>query len=320
MKGMRCQKCYKSGGDASTRHTHEYFISKLESETDILSTFELIDNYISSKHKIRVKCRSCGTISNKSSTSLLTGKGCKTCAINNQRLTEQEILDGLNKKFNNYSLTTPVGEIFSSKQKIEYTCGEGHSCTSTLNSLLSGYGCRQCAYVKLNHESLLEETVSNMPHINLIGGQYKNSRSIMLFECEFHGVFCKRADSVLYEGRGCPTCGSADKKHYSLKIAERNKSDFLNRDAYLYVLFIDGLGTKVGISTNPATRIKQISRQSGRLVNSHLEKKTNLYEAILLEDMCLSNFNRKHVMKSFDGYTELLDCSPEDLIAFINKA
>lgn len=303
------------------KKSHDEFLLELKNKQPIiLSTFELLDSYISSKNKIRVRCISCGSISNKSPTSLLAGKGCKTCAVSKQRLTEQEILDGLNKNFNGYSLTTPIVEIFSTKQKIEYICGEGHSCTGTLNSLLSGHGCKQCGYTKMNHESLLEETVSKMPHISLVGGQYKNSRSIMLFECEFHGVFRKRADAVLYEGKGCPACGSADKKHYSLKIAERNKSDFLNREVYLYVLFIEGLGTKVGISVNPAARIKQIMRQSGRVVVSHLEKKTNLYEAILLEDMCLSNFSRKRVIKSFDGYTELLDCSPEDLIAFINKA
>jgi len=320
MKGMRCQKCYKVDGDEAARHTHEYFMSRLASETNTLSHFELLESYVSAKHRISVKCLSCGSISSKSPTSLLTGKGCKACAISKQRLTEQEILNGLNKHFSGYSLITPVEAISSNKQKIEYECNIGHKCEGTLNSLLSGSGCRECAYVKLNHQTLLEETVSSMPHIRLVGGQYKNSRSVMLLECEFHGVFKKRADAILYEGKGCPACASANIKYYSSKLAERNKSDFLNREAYLYVLSIEGFGTKVGISVNPASRIKRIMRQSGSSVISHLEKKTNLYEAILLEDMCLNNFNRKQVMKSFDGYTELLDCSPEDLIAFINKA
>jgi predicted nucleic acid-binding Zn-ribbon protein len=301
------------------KKSHSEFLLELKTETDILSKFEILEEYVSAKKNIKVKCLSCGDISDKIPTSLLKGKGCKSCAVSKLRLTEDEIQQGMNKYFSGYSLITPVRDIISTKQKIKYVCNAGHHCSGTLNSLRQGHGCRKCAYVELSQPDVLLAKVNELPHIKLVGGVYKNSRSNMLFECTFHGLFEKRADTIMYENKGCPSCAVVNNKRYSTKIAERNKSDFLNKEAHLYVITIEDLGTKVGITTNLNSRIKQIESQSGKSVHIHLQQSTNLYDAIMLEDKCLINFKRKLIKKCFDGYTELLDCSPEEVIDFINK-
>lgn len=319
IQGNRCQKCYKVAGCPAQRLTHEAFIEQLVRRIpDILDKFVFKNTYISSKHSITVECRSCGSTSNKQPSALLSGKGCKNCTVKSQILSKEEVEGRLISLLPNY-IFSEVDYSQNMKQKVVVACDKGHLSSMSLASIFTGVLCRECSNENKRRPDLLIKHLKDFPHVKWIGGEYKTSKDKLLFECKHHGIFSTRPDGMIERNVACPVCSRKNIKHYSVKLAERNRLDFLTIPCNLYLINIHNIGYKVGISVDVKSRINAISKQSGKIVEILKVLPMNMYSSIVNEDLILNTFPRKILQPTFSGYTEVLDAPLDDILNFLES-
>lgn len=322
LKGMRCQKCYKVGGDFSQRRTHEEFAKELATKQPTLfSNITFVTEYVKANKTLEVKCNLCGRIRKKNSFDLFSGEQCvctKPAKTYKGKLTKEEVEDRLSKLLPNY-IFSEVDYSKNMKQKVIAACDKGHISSMSLADIFTGTICRLCSDENKRRPDTLLKHLENYPHVKWVGGEYKNSKHKLLFECEYHGLFSSRPDGMIDRNTACPICSRSNIKHYSSKLAERNKEDFILKPCNLYCVYIEDVGYKIGISVTVESRVKAIIRQSGKAVDIVKVLPMNMYDAILNEDLVLRSFPRKTIPPTFAGYTEVLDAPLEDILSFLES-
>lgn len=153
--------------------------------------------------KLNCKCKICGYEWYTYKSCILQNHKCPQCAIKRRTLTNEEFINRLDKINKNIILLEEYKGI-NNKIKVKCKiCEEEYKITP--NNLLKGKGnkCKNCLRIKKTYKK--EEIENRLDGISIIG-EYKNTCTKTLFECNK----CKHQwsalpSSILY-GTGCPNC------------------------------------------------------------------------------------------------------------------
>lgn len=166
---------------------------------------ELLGQYVNQKTTIPAKCKTCGYEWNAWPDSLLRGSGCKKCAGNLRKTTndfiEEMIVINPNIKV--------LGEYQSNHIHIEVECKVcGHKWMAMPSNLLRNYGCPNCnGGVKQTKEQFESRMEKIHPDIDVIS-DYKNMFLPVKLKCCRCGNIWETAPNTLVNGQrsGCPAC------------------------------------------------------------------------------------------------------------------
>lgn len=192
-----------------------------------------------------------------------------------------------------------VGGYVNQRTKTTFKCSSGHIWESTTHTIFhSNKGCGKCA----GNSKLTHQEVEN--YLNSLGikmkAAYKNARTPLQLECPNGHSWSSRLDNIR-SGKGCPIC-----------------ADIWPDDGYLYVMG-SSKGTKIGVSSSPNKRLKEVSRASGfsDLSLAYLVK-LDRATALDLERESHSKFSRDNLKYTgFDGSTEFFQVSPDQVKLFL---
>lgn len=141
--------------------------------------------------------------------------------------------------------------------------------------------------------------------------EYINAKTKVKIVCKKHGVF-EQTPSNHIKGKNCSRC-SRNGVYGVKKIRERNKEQYKNTPAKLYILEFNTEEEsffKIGVTKHSMnSRIKDMSPYSPELIKV---LKVNLYDAIVKEQELLDYFEEyeytpKH---KFGGHTECISINP----------
>ena len=151
LSGQGCPKCANN----KMKLTHKEFMDRMRK---INSDIEVLEEYVNSQIKIKVRCKIDGYEWEVVPNNLLNGKGCPKCA--GMYKTTEEFINELKEINDNIEV---LGEYVRADKKIKCKCKiDGYEWEITPHNLLSGQGCPKC------NESKGEKRV----------GKYLDSKSI----------------------------------------------------------------------------------------------------------------------------------------------
>lgn len=166
------------------------------------------------------------------------------------------------------------------------------------------------------HPYTFEEAVEKATKIH--GNLYKyidiyqdeNGDSVLIIECEIHGVFHHKVRYHIGEGNGCKDCAKIGGV-YNLTQAERHKESWLKQSSHFYTLLCfseDEKFYKVGVAKHGVKRRYAGVHKLPYKYKIVLEEPISRYEAVIKEQTILrENINKSYrPIKSFRGETECL--------------
>ena len=131
-----CKKCKSELISMKLRNTHIDFETKLHS---INNEIELLGKYITSKDRIKVKCKKCNFIWEPIAGSLLAGNGCPHCV--GRHKTTEEFINEIKQINDSINI---IGEYVDSKTKVRCRCNIcGHEWLAMPGNLRYS-GCPEC--------------------------------------------------------------------------------------------------------------------------------------------------------------------------------
>lgn len=209
-------------------------------------------------------------------------------------------VDDINSRIRDRGLRL-VGNLVNTRTTALFKCSEGHTWSSNPSNVMSGSGCPICS----NNQKLTEELVnSKLDHRGIkVIGHIKGSLVKTSFKCTQGHIWSARPRDVLYNS-GCPECARSPDK-----------------ETYLYVLE-STQGTKIGVSTSPLRRVKQIIQASNimDLAIKYLYKFSSASPAYDLEWEAHNFFADKNSqLTNFDGCTEFFNVLPEEVRDFFYR-
>lgn len=169
-------------------------------------------NYIGTHHKITIKCNICGNYIDVIPKNLLYNniepcKYCRETKFKEQRL--KEIFEAFAKIHNNKYIYKNILNYKNNKQKIEIICPIHGEFKQTINSHLSGNGCRLCKIDKSRGNTEIFINKANIIYNNFFiyyKTKYgKNNKDKIIVTCPIHGDFITTPAYHL-NGYGCPKC------------------------------------------------------------------------------------------------------------------
>ncbi len=145
LAGKACAVCSRKRGAQKRIESQEEFEENLKK---INPYIEVLGKYQGKRKRIEVRCRRCGYQWNPIADNISRGKGCRRCAIEDNRrkrlFTENEFKERLYTVNRNIEV---IGDYKSSQQRILVECKRCHYRWSpTANSLLQGTGCPSCSH------------------------------------------------------------------------------------------------------------------------------------------------------------------------------
>ncbi|MBQ9408335.1 MAG: hypothetical protein IJU28_02950 [Clostridia bacterium] len=187
------------------KKTNEEFLTDLKK---INQDIEVLEEYINTDTKIKVKCTKCGKIWGATPNNLLSGHGCGRCA---NRKNHEQFKKDLAIRNPNIEV---LGEYIDAKTPIAVMCKKcGSKWDAKPRQLIGGHGCWQCGIQKQadaqrkSQEQFEAELSSINPNICIIG-VYKSSMIPIECKCKRCGYNWNAIPGNLLKGRGCPRCAS----------------------------------------------------------------------------------------------------------------
>lgn len=188
---------------------------------------EPLGKYINSSTKMLFRCKMCGKEWEAKPAQVMNGTKCRSCAI--------KINADAQKKSNavfleNLALTNPtivpLEKYAGNRAKILVRCIKcNFTWRVTPGNLLSGKGCRMCAYARnaeirrKNPQAFIEELKEKNPLVVAIE-KYKGASHKIDFRCEVCDYVWKAKPSHILAGHGCPVCGGSQRKRQDQFISE----------------------------------------------------------------------------------------------------
>lgn len=200
------------------KKTHNEFIEELF----ILNPeIEVLEKYINSKTKIKIKCKKCNHIWMAAPSNLLNGNGCPNCYGTPKKTNEQFIKELKEKNPD----VLPLENYIDAKTKIKLKCNIcGHIWYNNPNSILSGKRCPECfGTPKKTNEKFIEEMEQKKPYVEVLE-KYKDAHTKLIFKCKRCNYQWKDSPLVILHKGLCPNC------HQSLSTKETLK----NYNIYYY--------------------------------------------------------------------------------------
>jgi len=142
-----------------------------------------------------------------------------------------------------------IGDYLHSHKMTEFQCEVGHIFLAKTNRILNGGGCTECSPTKKLTKDVVNERliISDRP-IQLID-DYINNSTKLKFQCSMGHIWYSKTDNVL-NGSGCPSC------------AKRGYND--TEEGHLYLLDVNGICIKYGITNDIKGRQQSLKRLGGR--------------------------------------------------------
>ena len=263
---------------------------KLQVERIHGGTIHLLDDFTKMTHRYAFSCRECGHRWTTKLTQVVnTGTGCAKCA-GNLKKTKEDIIKELQGRE-----VLLIGPYLGADALTQWECTRGHQWDAKPSSILSGKGCLKCSgKERLSNavvDARLEEGGRTIHRI----GEYKNSRTKILWACEKGHTWDAKPDHVLNTGRGCPTCALHHDCLYLWQVA--------GTDSY-----------KIGISRKDivGARASQVAR--GLNTKPENLQVFEVHDPAAVERHLLSTYTTNpYVDYHFDGHTEFRTLTQKDL-------
>lgn len=253
------------------------------------------DDYVNNKSKAICRCDIDGYEWRANAKSLIDlSTGCPQCA-GRRRWTAKDRIEQLNE-LPNISFVRWPSEYLGASSKATVQCRiDGFEWSATINSLLKGHGCQQCAN---NRRWTAAERIAQINALQNITFKrwvcgYRNKNSQAVCQCSVDGCeWSSSVNNLINHRNGCPDCA----KHGFNRA----------KPATLYILrsYCGGM-VKIGISNDHKTRLAALKRvtpfdwscvemlhsQDGALI-AELEKELH------------SRTEQAKFKEQFDGFTE----------------
>ncbi len=215
--------------------------------------------------------------------SVCRGSGCPHCAGNAPLK-----LDIINLKLCKRKIVC-LGYSGNVDRKSIFFCFKGHCWSTSLQSVLNGTGCPDCAgNARLNinkiNKILKERNIKCISFSTNISNKSK-------FECQHGHQWSASPRNVIHGGNGCPICS--------------NHGFNIGKDAFLYVLISEHNHIKIGITNNINKRIKTLRRNtpfSFELIKVYENKGIVIFNL----EKYFHNKYQSAGLTGFEGYTEWL--------------
>ena len=157
-----------------------------------------------------------------------------------KRKTTKQFIDEVSIIHNNFYVYDNVIYI-NNKTKVDIICPIHGLFKQAPNYHLT-QGCPDCGILKRNRmlsltksEFLLKAIEIHNDFYDYSNICYINSKTKILINCPFHGVFKQAPSNHIYGNQGCPSCGEL-KRGYGLIHFLENNSKYANLKAYLYFI------------------------------------------------------------------------------------
>lgn len=215
LRGKGCPKCASN----MKKSTHEEFINKLK---EINSDIEVLGEYVSSKSKIKVRCKIDGYEWETKPNSLLSGYGCPKCS-GNAKLTHEEFVDRIRDINSDIKI---IGEYINVHTKIKCRCKiDRYEWETRPDNLLNGKGCPKCAGMYKTTEEFINELKEVNDNIEILG-EYKSSNKKIKVRCKLDGYEWSATPNNLLRGYGCPKCNESKGEKRVAKYLDSRNIDY----------------------------------------------------------------------------------------------
>lgn len=183
--------------------TQAEFEEKLRKQNKHAQDIELLEDYVGSQLKIKVKCKKCGHEWTPKANNLLLGHGCPKC----NNVTYEQFINRLQQVNPNIEIR---GTYINITTKVNCKCKKcEHEWKATPDSLLHRHGCPKCAgNIKLTQEKFITKLHQVNPDIKVLGTYINNSTKIKC-KCMICDHEWEAAPKHLLSGHGCPKCNTS---------------------------------------------------------------------------------------------------------------
>ena len=224
-RGLDCRNSYGCKS-CMQRKTQQQFIQEMK---EVDPNIEVIGNYISSKTKIKCKCKICNFEWERIPNDLLRGFGCPKCNNNIYYTNEQfkkdfyQINDKIELKSDFVNHRTPI----LCKCKIDDYEWEAYP----YDLLNNRSGCRMCNNnASYTLESLKERLKTVSPDIIILSDNYQNNKTPIKVKCKKCNCEWNAIPQNLLGGRtGCPNCSRNRYKleEFVKEYLDNNQIDYI---------------------------------------------------------------------------------------------
>lgn len=221
LQGSGCPICARKKRSERLSDTREDFIRKAIEKHGDKYDYSLVE-YVSSREKVKIRCKKCGSIFEQAPAMHLAGNGCSVCNPPHKKLTHEEFVERLAKTHPNLEV---FGEYQGKDRKITVRCKiHDYTYQTTPHRLVQGANCKYCyndrrgvtLRADINDTALkLKKVHGDRYEYPNIAREYKNNKSNLTVICPNHGIFISTANKLL-KGCGCPYC---DESHNEKSLA-----------------------------------------------------------------------------------------------------
>lgn len=228
LQGKGCKLCFHERHSKNfTKSTENFIENAIKKHGDTYDYSEV--KYIKYCEKVEIICRKHGKFLQMPS-SHLSGNGCKTCAIENNTVSQEDFIENAKKIHGNYYDYSRCN-YKRSFEKVIIICKKHGEFSQVPSSHLNGHGCYDCGNEK-NSINLRSNEKEFIEKAEIIHGDcydysrcnYIRSSEKVIIICKKHGEFSQEPNSHL-NGSGCSYCGG-DKISKNLRS---NKKEFLEK-------------------------------------------------------------------------------------------
>ena len=231
LSGRSCPYCRKSNRD---KLRAEKFLNAFNTKD---RNVILLDDYVSGKQKMHVKCLVCGEESFSTPSAILNDNGCRRCTYNKRRLalvrSESDFL--LLVKESHPDITVHDHYI-NNTTLVTCSCNEcGHTWSVVPKTLLRGPGCPECFFkmyyptTRTTHEDFVLSLAQINDTIEVVG-TYEKSNTYIRARCkQCANEFYAKPNSLL-NGHGCPICNNQSRGEMRIRsYLKVNEIEFMEQ-------------------------------------------------------------------------------------------
>ena len=205
-----CQTCIKEQRVESQTKSQEQFIKEAIKIHGNRYNYEKV-NYVNSTTKVEIICKIHGSFFIVPPSHLNNSSGCKKCAGNMKKTTEEFIQEA--QKIHGIKYNYSKVNYIDSKTKILILCETHGKFYQTPSDHLSKKGCEKCGVIRRSNSQKisLNEFIKrgNEIHKNKYDYskvKYVTANTKVIIICSKHGDFEQTPSKHLYSKQGCPSC------------------------------------------------------------------------------------------------------------------
>lgn len=186
------------------KKTNDEFIKDL---MKVNSEVEVIEKYIDSKTKIKIKCKKCGHIWPAAPSNLLRGNGCPNCYGTPKKSNDEFLKEIKDRKYN----FVPLEKYIDAKTKIKFKCNAcSNEWCATPNQILRGSGCPKCFGTPKKTNEEYEKQFYSINDSIILKSKYSGHTNKVKLQCRIcnYEWFARPNDLIRTDGKktGCPKC------------------------------------------------------------------------------------------------------------------